>query len=88
MCESRARLGLIEMARRDNSIDVLIRGAGVAACCCVRLLREPGVRLKVEAVERPKQPAIMLSETTQKLLQDVFGKSHLFEGFLEFARAL
>jgi hypothetical protein len=61
-------------------IHVSIRGAGVAACCCARLLQQPDVRLKVEAVDRPKQPAIMLSETTQKLLQDVFGKRHLFEG--------
>ena len=61
--------------------DVLIRGAGVAASCCVHLLQHPDVRLKIEGVNRPAQPAIMLSESTQKLLQDVSGKEHLFEGF-------
>ena len=60
--------------------DVLIRGAGVAASCCAQLLRQPGIRLKIEAADRPSQPAIMLSETTQKLLHDVFGGENLFEG--------
>ena len=61
--------------------DVLIRGAGVASSCCAQLLRQPDIRLKIEAVDRPTQPAIMLSETTQKLLQDVFGSDGLFAGF-------
>ena len=60
--------------------DVLIRGAGVASSCCAQLLRQPGIRLKIETVDRPTQPAIMLSETTQKLLQDVFGREGLFAG--------
>jgi hypothetical protein len=60
--------------------DVLIRGAGVASSCCAQLLRQPGIRLKIEAVDRPTQPAIMLSETTQKLVQDVFGREGLFAG--------
>ena len=60
--------------------DVLIRGAGVASSCCAQLLRQPEIRLKIEAVDRPTQPAIMLSETTQKLIQDVFGIEGLFAG--------
>lgn len=60
--------------------DVLIRGAGVASSCCAQLLQQAGIRLKIEAVDRPTQPAIMLSETTQKLVQDVFGREGLFAG--------
>jgi len=60
--------------------DVLIRGAGVASSCCAQLLQQPGIRLNFEAVDRPTQPAIMLSETTQKLVQDVFGREGLFAG--------
>ena len=60
--------------------NVLIRGAGVASSCCAQLLRQPGICLKIEAVNRPTQPAIMLSETTQSLLQDVFGVEGLFAG--------
>ena len=60
--------------------DVLIRGAGVASSCCAQLLRQPDIRLKIETIDRPTQPAIMLSETTQKLIQDVFGSEGLFAG--------
>jgi hypothetical protein len=35
----------------------------------------------MEALHRPKLPAIMLGETTQKLLRDVFGNEDLFAGF-------
>jgi 2-polyprenyl-6-methoxyphenol hydroxylase-like FAD-dependent oxidoreductase len=59
--------------------DVLIRGAGVASSCCAQLLQHPDIRLKIEESNRPAQPAIMLSETTQKLLRDVFADDHLFE---------
>jgi hypothetical protein len=52
----------------------------VASSCCAQLLRHPDIRLKIEAVDRPAQPAIMLSETTQKLILDVFGREGLFDG--------
>jgi hypothetical protein len=59
---------------------VLIRGDGVAACCCARLLERPGLHAVVETLDRPKVPAVMLSEATQKLLRDVFEREDLFEG--------
>src|SRR5215469_11259235 len=58
---------------------VLIRGEGVAACCCEHLLRRAGLALIVETAERPKVPAIMLGEATQKLLADVFDRQDLFD---------
>jgi hypothetical protein len=59
---------------------VLIRGEGIAASCCARLLGQAGLPLIFEAVNRPKVPAIMLSEVTQKLLEDVFERQDLFDG--------
>ena len=59
---------------------VLIRGEGVAACCCRHLLSRAGLPLIVEAADRPKLPAIMLGDATQKLLADVFDRQDLFDG--------
>ncbi len=60
--------------------NIVIRGDGVAALCCVRLLEQAGLGVTVGGPARPKLPAIMLSEGTQKLLQDVFDRPDMFEG--------
>jgi hypothetical protein len=60
--------------------NVLIRGEGVAACCCAHLLSRAGLPLIVETGDRPRVPAIMLGEATQKLLTDVFDRRDLFDG--------
>jgi len=65
---------------------VLIRGAGVAGSCCSRLLGEAGLHVSVETVRRPKLPAVMLSEMTQKLLIDVFARQDLFAGLPRILR--
>ena len=59
---------------------VLIRGEGVAACCCAHLLSRADVPFVLEAADRPKVPAIMVGEATQKLLADVFDRRDLFDG--------
>jgi hypothetical protein len=59
---------------------ILIRGEGIAATCCSHLFRVSGLDVGVEAGGRPKVPAVMLGETTQKLLRDVFGTNDLFDG--------
>jgi hypothetical protein len=59
---------------------VLIRGEGVAASCCTRLLDQAGVPFVRESGFRPRLPAIMLGETAQKLLSDVFDRTDLFAG--------
>jgi hypothetical protein len=59
---------------------VLIRGDGVAAYCCLRLLDRPNLNVDFTAVDRPKLPAIMLSAATQNLLRDVFEREDLFDG--------
>jgi hypothetical protein len=58
---------------------VLIRGEGVAASCCAHLLSRAGLHPYVEAADRPKVPAIMLGEATQKLVADVFDRPDLFD---------
>src|SRR5262245_56682484 len=65
---------------------VFIRGEGIAASCCARLLGSAGFRVTVDAAHRPKLPAVMLSETTQKLLRDVFDRQDLFTGLPRIPR--
>lgn len=59
---------------------VMIRGDGVAACCCARLLEQGGLRPVVEPGDRPRVPAVMVGEATQKLLRDVFERDDIFDG--------
>ena len=59
---------------------VLIRGEGVAASCCAHLLSRGGLPSIVETGDRPRVPAIMLGEATQRLLADVFDRRDLFDG--------
>jgi hypothetical protein len=57
---------------------VLIRGDGVAGCCCAYLLRQAGIRAVLERSTRPQLPAVLLSEAAIALLADVFGRKDLF----------
>lgn len=59
---------------------IAVRGDGIASLCCVRLLGQAGLSVSAEGPVRPKLPAIMLSEGSQKLLQDVFDQTDLFDG--------
>src|SRR5438477_5540037 len=73
---------LLKYGLREDTLPskVLIRGGGVAALCCEHLLRRAGLHPIVETVDRPNVPAIMLTESTQKLLSDVFEGEDLFQG--------
>jgi hypothetical protein len=59
---------------------VRIRGQGVAASCCARLLQRGGIPFVREIAERPRVPAVMLGETAQILLGDIFERQGLFDG--------
>jgi len=59
---------------------VLIRGESVAACCCASLLARAGVPFSRQSVSRPKLPAIMIGETAQRVLGDIFPGAELFKG--------
>ena len=68
---------------------VLIRGEGVAASCCAQLLvDQAGLRVVVETAFRPKLPAIMLGEVTQRLLEDVFSCSDLLQGLPQIRKRI
>jgi hypothetical protein len=65
--------------RRHSTADgVLIRGDGVAACCCAYLLRQAGIPALIERSTRTQPPAVLLSEASIALLADVFGRKELF----------
>jgi hypothetical protein len=59
---------------------VVIRGDGIAACCCAHLLDVAGFRVVQEKAGRAKVPSIMLSQSTRALIADVFQRNDLFEG--------
>jgi hypothetical protein len=65
---------------------VLIRGDGVAAYCCAHLLNNAGFRVAMERPERPRVPAIMLSDSALALIRDVFGRPSLFAELPRIAR--
>jgi len=58
--------------------NIRIRGDGVAARCCAHLLTQAGLGVFLEASDRPRVPAIMLSESALGLVRDVFSKPLLF----------
>jgi hypothetical protein len=58
----------------------LIRGNGIAACCCARLLQRQELSAVVVGAKRPKLPAILLSESTQSLITGVFQTRDVFDG--------
>jgi len=52
---------------------IFISGDGVAACCCAFLLKKAGFGVFVRRGERPRLPAILLSDAALNLIQGVFG---------------
>jgi len=68
--------------------NIVIRGDGIAAMCCSRLLGQAGFRSVLEGQARARVPAVLLSEGTQKLLQDVFDRTDLFEGLTRVTKRI
>ncbi len=58
----------------------LIRGDGIAACCCEHLLRRAGCETIGDRVDRPRLPAIMLSDAAIALIEDVFDRRGVLNG--------
>ena len=57
---------------------VVIRGGGIAATTAAHLLRRAGCSVAWRNTDRPRLPAILLSEAAQALLSDIFEKQNLF----------
>ncbi|MGA3189926.1 MAG: hypothetical protein ABSF22_22705 [Bryobacteraceae bacterium] len=60
------------------TMNVRIRGDGVAARCCAHLLSQAGFGVSFEPGSRPRVPAIMLGEAAQRLMRDIFQRDDLF----------
>lgn len=58
---------------------VAIRGGGVAAACCHRLLGQGGIEAGWHAERRPGVPAIMLSDPARALMRDCLSLPDLFQ---------
>jgi hypothetical protein len=58
--------------------NVIIKGDGVAAYCCLHLLRSAGVHAVIDRTDRARVPAIMLSDAALALIRDVFDRQDLF----------
>jgi hypothetical protein len=67
---------------------VLIRGDGVAARCCAHLLSRSGAPVSFQPTDRPRLPAIMLSEPAQALIQEIFGREDLFRDLPRIRRRI
>src|SRR5215471_6407733 len=67
---------------------VRVRGQGVAASCCAHLLNTAGVPVVIESTGRPQLPAILLGETTQQLIADVFGGTGQFDKLPQIDRRI
>ncbi len=67
---------------------VVVRGDGIAACCCAHLLGVAGFRVVQEKTGRAKVPSIMLSQSTQALIGDVFQRNDLFSGLPRIDRRI
>jgi hypothetical protein len=71
---------------RPGDLSVAIRGDGVAAYCCAHLLRDTGFHVSLERQDRPRVPAIMLSDAAVGLIRDVFARPSLFSGLPRIER--
>src|SRR5215831_5661125 len=60
------------------SSTVVIRGGGVAANACARLLRRAGFCTLSERAGRASLPAILIGRRTQLVLEDIFEDKSLF----------
>jgi hypothetical protein len=67
---------------------VVVRGGGVAASCCRRLLDATGFSLSSTKEIKARIPAILLSENTQELLRDVYGQPVFFDGLFQIDRRI
>ena len=78
----------VPVSTRFGNTGVAIQGRGVAGSCCAHLLGNAGFPLRVQEGARPRIPAILLSENTQALLCDLYGKREVFEGLFQIDRRI
>lgn len=59
--------------------EVRIQGDGVAGRCCAHLLSQAGFKVLLAPINRPRLPAIVLSEPAQNLIRETFGLPRGFD---------
>jgi hypothetical protein len=65
------------VTERAAPAHILVRGEGIAARCCAHLLASAGLRVSCERTDRPRIPAVLLSDAALALIRDVFGQPTL-----------
>jgi len=70
----------VPLSTSSHFPNVAIVGSGVAASCCAHLLRGAGFPLSLTDGARPRVPAILIGESTQALVRDVYGRPELLHG--------
>lgn len=65
---------------------VLVRGTGIAARCCARLLHAQGMGVSLDAPARPTAPVVMLSNSALALMRDCLGDAALLSGHRRVTR--
>jgi hypothetical protein len=69
---------VFSIATLDQSISLtLVRGTGLAAHCCLKLLADAGIAARQEAEVRPARPALLMSEPALALVRDCLGRPEL-----------
>ena len=58
----------------------------IAGCCCAHLLH--GVPVRITQAARARVPAIVVSQATQALIEDVFQRAGVFQGLPEIDRRI
>jgi hypothetical protein len=67
---------------------VAIHGSGIAASSCAHLLTREGLTVSWDGSGRSQLPAVMLSESSQNLLLDIFEQADLFHGLPQVRRRI
>jgi len=67
---------------------VAIHGSGIAASSCAHLLIREGLTVSWDGFGRSQLPAVMLSESSQNLLLDIFEQPDLFHGLPQVRRRI
>jgi hypothetical protein len=69
-------------------MNIVIKGDGIAAYCSHYLLIRAGYRATLEPADRPRLPAIMLSDAALALIRDVFGSQDLLRDLPRISRRI
>ena len=79
-------MDFVASSKLFRGTNIAVHGKSVASSCCAHLLGGAGFPLCWKEGDRPRVPAILLSEDTQALLCDLYGRPELFHGLFRIDR--